>query len=109
LGDDLLSLFILIEGFHRLLTGSLQPAIFSFCIEDLDPCRISQDERSHVDRRRGSKNWSAKTHLDEQRQTARVVQVAMGEQNGVEFGIGPDWRAIQGLRLPSALKHSTIH
>jgi len=35
--------------------------------------------------------------------------VAMGEQNGVEPGLGPDWGSIQGLRLLSALKHPTIH
>src|SRR6516162_8267190 len=43
LSDDLLSLFDSIEWFHRRLTSSLQPAIFSLCIVHLDLCRISQD------------------------------------------------------------------
>ena len=47
--------------------------------------------------------------LGEQRQAARVVEVAVREQDGVELLLGARGRAVERLGFPAALEQAAVH
>ena len=79
LRENLFRVIRCVEGFLRRYTRAETFAVLSLGIGNLQSRRIAQDETRHVERRRSSKDRSSVSHLREQRQSARMIQMSVGK------------------------------
>ncbi len=98
-----------VQRFHQFLPGPLAAAIDPFEVLGLDLGRIAEDQIGQFAGRRRAEDRRVEAAFDQQRQTARVVQVRMGQQHGVQFaGIQIAGEAVPLLGLGHALEQAEI-
>ena len=109
LGHHGFHVFHAVQRLDQLLSGPLAAAIDAFDVLGLDLGRVAEDQVRQFAGRRRAEDGAVAAGFDQQRQAARVVQVGMGQQHGVQFaGIQVARHAIPLLRFGHALKQAEI-
>lgn len=109
LGEEFFDVGCVVEGEEGFEAGAFAFAVGAFQVLDLEAGGVGEDEFCEFERGLGGEDFTGEATFDEEREAAGVVEVGVGDEDGVEpFWVAGRGEAVQGFGFFTALVEAGI-
>ncbi|MFM1943426.1 MAG: hypothetical protein RI897_2408 [Verrucomicrobiota bacterium] len=109
LGKEFFDVSSVVEGEEGIEAGAFAFAIGAFEVLDLEAGGVGEDEFCEFEGGIGGEDFACEATFDEEGEAAGVVEVRVGDEDGVEpFGVAGSGEAVEGFGFFAALIEAGI-